>query len=274
MNTTRRRCLQTLPLLAWPAAAPRAAEPLTLALAPFLSPAALLAAYRPLLQHLERQLQRPVEGLTAKDFRTLCDAARRSEHDLVQLPAHLARLAMLDWGWRMVAAPTERVSVLVGVKAAGPVKSPADLRGRAIGMLDPLSLTATVGRRWLQQQGLAGAVEVMSQPSVNSALFALDRDEIAAFVAGDTQLASLPPATPRGERVLATVADIPGPLFLARPALPAATLAAVRSAMLGFKPDPARPATAANSTLQPLPEARLAALDELVAIARQALGAR
>ncbi len=270
----RRRALLALALPATLAAlrpARAAAGPLRITLAPFLSPAALLAAFRPLREHLQRELQRPVEMGTAKDFRTLAEETQRGEHPVVQLPAHLARLAMVDWRHALVAAPAERVTVLVLVKAGGPVRTPADLKGRTVGMLDAMSLTATVGRRWLLEQGLAAETTVQALPSVNSGLFALDRGEVQAVVAGDTQLATLPPNTPRGEAVLAAITDIPAPIYVASPSLPAAELAALRAAMMRFVPDPARPHTAANSALRGIEPERLAQLDGLAAIARQVL---
>ena len=272
-DLSRRDGLLALLALAGMAAAPAraTATPLRLALAPFLSPVALLAAFRRLREHLERSLQRPVEMVTAKDFRTLVEAAQRGDYDVVQLPAHLARLAMLDWRFEQIAAPVEAVAVVVVVKAGGPVRSSADLKGKTVGMLDALSLTATVGRRWLQEQGIASEVNVLALPSVNSGLFALDRGEVAAFVAADTQLASMPAGTPRGEGVLATIGGIPGPVWVARPGLPAIDLATLRAAMMSFTPDPARPVAAANAHLRPLEPSRLAALDPLVAIAREAL---
>lgn len=275
MKPARRRfCIAAGAALALARSHAAEATPLRIALAPFLSPTALLATFRPLREHLQRRLARPVEMLTARDFRTLADDAHRGgEFEAVQLPAHLARLAMLDWRFEPVAAPTERVTVLVVVRGGGAVRAPSDLRGRSIGMLDPLSLTATVGRRWLEEQGLAGQVSVTALPSVNSGLYALMRDEVAALVAADTQLLTLPAGTPRGETVLARLADIPGPLFVASPRLPAAELAALREAMGSFEPDPARPSTAANSRFRPVEAARLAKLDPLVAIARQALAA-
>lgn len=271
MRPPRRRfCIAAAAALALPQGHAADAPALRIALAPFLSPSALLATYRSLREHLERKLARPVEMLTAKDFRTLADDARRgTEFDVVQFPAHLARLAMLDWRFEQVAAPTERVTVLVLVRSSA-VRAPTDLR-RSVGMLDPLSLTATVGRRWLEEQGLADNVSVTAFPSVNSGFYALDRDEVTAFVAADTQLLTLPPGTPRGETVLARLTDIPGPLFVASPRMPAAELAALRDAMGSFEPDPARPATAANSRFRPVEAARLAKLDPLVGIARQAL---
>jgi phosphonate transport system substrate-binding protein len=270
-RTTRRALLLALSALVAPAV--RAAGPLRIALAPFLSPSALLAAHRPLREHLERTLQRPVEMVTAKDFRALMDATRRGDYDVVQLPAHLARLAMVDWRFVQVAGTVQTLDVLVLVKDDGPVRAPADLRGQRVGMLDALSLVSTVGRQWLADQGLTGAVAVLDQPSINSALFALDRGEVAMIIAGRTQLNDLPAATPRGERVLASIGDIPGPVYIARPALPADELAAVRAAMTGFQPDPARPPSAPNSTPRPLGDAALAALDPYAAIARQVLAA-
>jgi phosphonate transport system substrate-binding protein len=271
---TRRALLLALAAAAAVGAPPaRADEPLRVALAPFLSPSALLGVHRPLREHLERSLQRPVEMVTAKDFRALLEAARRGDYDVVQLPAHLARLAMVDWRFEQVAGTVQTLDVLVLVKDDGPVRSPADLRGHRAGMLDALSLTATVGRKWLADQGLTDSVAVLAQPSINSALFALDRGEVAMIVAGRTQLNDLPAATPRGERVLATIGDIPGPVYVAKPALGADELAAVRAAMTSFQPDPTRPSSAPNSTPRRLDDAALAALDPFVAIARRALAA-
>lgn len=270
LRLTRRAALLSLGSAALPL---RAAGPLRIALAPFLSPVALLQAHRPLREHLEHTLQRPVEMVTAKDFRTLLQATRRGEHDVVMLPAHLARLAMLDWQYTQVAGTVQTLDVLVLVRDGGPVHTPADLRGQRAGMLDALSLTATVGRQWLAAQDLAGRVAVVDQPSINSALYALARGEVAMIVAGRTQLNNLPASTPRGERVLATVRDIPGPVYVARPALPEPELAALRAAMLSFQPDTALQPSAANSRPRVLEPAVLAALDPYVEIARRVLGA-
>ena len=236
-----------------------AGPPLRIALAPFLSPTALLTAFRPLREHLERELDRPVEMVTEKDFRSLLEATRNFEHDIVQLPAHLARLAMVDWRYQQVAGTVEALDVLVLVKADGPVREPAALKGQPVGMLDALSLTATVGRRWLQQQGLADDVSVLALPSINSALFALDRGEVAMVVAGATQLVTLPPGTPRSERVLATIGNIPGPIYIARPTVEATELERIRAAMGTFRPDPARPTSAPNSALPNFPNVRASA---------------
>lgn len=274
---SRRRLLRATaavlaaPLLPARGQAPGTPAPLTIGLAPFLSPAALLQAFRGLREHLERALARPVEMVTARDFRTLCEATRAQRHDAVMLPAHLARLAADDWGHHVLAATIDALQVLVLVRRDSPARNPADLRGASVGMLDSLSLTATVGRLWLQEQGLEGSVKVVTVPSINSALFALDRGEVAAVVCGSTQLLNLPPSTPRSERVLATLRDIPGPIYLARKDLPAADRDALRAAMLSFTPDPRQPTTAANAALHVIDPAVWARLEPLAAIARRTL---
>lgn len=278
----RRRLLGAAASLAVPAwiatgtphaAAQASAAPLSLAIAPFLSPTALLGIFRPLREHLERTLARPVEMLTAKDFRSLCEAMRTQQHDAVMAPAHLARLAMLDWRHDPLAATLDSLPVLVVVQRDSPLRSAAELRGANIGMLDPLALTGTVGRQWLSEQGLAETATAVTVPSINSALVSLHRGELAAVVATDSQLRGLSISTPGGERVLATLRDIPGPMYVARAGLPAAQREALRAALIAFVPDPARPITAANAKLHPIDPAALARLDPLAAIARRALAA-
>lgn len=248
-----------------------AGTPLTITLAPFLSPASLLAAFRPLREHLERTLARPVEMRTTRDFRSLCESVRQQEQDAAMLPAHLARLAIADWGHRPLAATIDSLDVVVLVRRDSSAKTPADLRGGTVAMLDPLALTATVGRQWLQDQGLLGAVTVQTAPSINSALFALDRGDAQAVIAGHTQLFGLSVSTPRSDRVLATLRGIPGPIYVARPGLAAADFEALRAAMLSFRHDATREVTAANSSLHAVPAALLDQLEPLAAIARRTL---
>ena len=245
--------------------------PLTLTLSPFLSPASLLAAFRPLREHLERTLARPVEMLSSKDFRSLCESVKDHRQDVAMLPAHLARLAVTDWGHRPLAATIDTLDVVVLVREDSPAGSPADLRGSTVAMLEPLALTATVGRSWLREQGLLEAVTVLTVPSINSALHALDRGDASAVIAGRTQLLGLSVKTPRSERVLATLRGIPGPIYVARPGMAAAEFDTLRAAMLSFRHDASRPVTAANSSLHSVEPALLEQLDALAAIARRTL---
>ncbi len=273
-NHARRRGLAALAAWLGSAGAASADSPLRIGLAPFLSPAALMAAFRPMREHLERSLARPVEMVTAKDFVSLVEATRRGDYDAVLLPAHVARLAVADWRFEPLAHVNQPVSVQVLVRAGGPIKSVPDLRGGRAGMLDALSLTAAVGRQWLQEQGLAASVTVQVLPSINSAMIALDRGDVELVVAGASQLVALPDSTPRTERVLATVREIPGPVYVSHPRLAPAERAALRAALAAFRPDPSRPATTTNALLQPVTAEQLAKLEPFAAQARRALAQR
>lgn len=270
----RRALLGAAAALALPAAPARAqavGAPLSISLAPFLSPNALLVAFRPLREHLERGLSRPVEMVSARDFRSQAEAVRSGQHDAAMMPAHVARLAMLDWKCLPLAATVDSVRLQVLVRSDSPLRQATELRGQRIGMSDALSLTASAARQWLREQGLAGALEIVTMSSMNSALHALERGEVAVVVGAETQLRALPPETPRNFRVLTTAGEIPGPIHVAHPRLPGAQREALRGALLSFVPDPARPLTAANAALHLPDAALLARLDPLAAIARQVL---
>lgn len=273
----RRRALLALTAgLALPAAHAQGQAPLRLGLAPYLSPAALFNTFRPVREHLERVLAQPVELLTARDFVALAAAVRNREYDIALLPAHMARLAVADWGWVPAARTVATTEVQVLVRADGPVREPSDLRGRRVGMLDLHSLTAAVGVQWLraQQPPLADAVEIAALPSINSALHALAIDEVAAVVAAASQLLGLPASTPTHHRPLARLPDIPGPWYVARPGVPAETVARWRDALQAFEPDPQRPSTAANARLTPLTVAETERVELHAAFLRRQLAPR
>lgn len=267
----RRRLLATAAVA--PAAFAQPTPPLRVGIAPFLSPAALLQAFRPLREHLQAALAEPVEAVTARDFAAFAAAVRRTDYDLALLPAHLARVAVADWGWAPLARSLLATEVLVLVREGGPVADAAALRGGSVGMLDLLSLTAAVGTQWLRAEGLADSVQTVALPSINSAMHALARDEVAAVVAATAQLQSLPADTPQALRPIARLADIPGPWHVGRPGADAAQLGRWRDALLAFAPDPRRPASAPNAKLTPLTAADTAAVEPHAAFLRRQLGA-
>jgi len=247
---------------------------LRLGLAPFLSPQALLTAFASLRAHLVRTLGSPVELYTARDFRSLLEGARRGDYEIVLLPGHLAALLALDDGWLPLARTAPVTEVLVLVRADGPVQAAAGLRGRPVGMLDALSLAATVGTAWLRRQSLGPEdTPPLAMTSINSALLALQRDEVAAVVATETQLATMPPSLTAATRVLARLDRIPGPLYMARPGTTPAQRQRWLAAMSTYEPDKARPLTAANSRPSPLTNADLAPLAPYAELARRQLAA-
>mgnify|MGYP005754814161 FL=1 len=270
-----------LALQAWPSLTRAQGSPLRIGLAPYLPAPRLMLQFRPLREHLETHLARPVQFYTARDFRALAEDTRGHAFDAVMLPAHLAALALSDWGYQPLSGTLAATQVLILVRKDGPVHTAADLRGRSIGTLDALSLVASVALRWLGEQGLElgtgpQAVRVSVQPTISSALHALARDEVAAVAAGEAQLRGLSADTPIDHRRLVELRNIPGPVFVAAPTLPLADRRALSSALLAFQPDTNAPSTAANTRHHALDPAALADLQAYVQVARRLMneGAR
>ncbi|MFN3415827.1 MAG: phosphate/phosphite/phosphonate ABC transporter substrate-binding protein [Caldimonas sp.] len=259
---------------ACPAAATPGGPPLRIGLAPYLPAPRLMLLFRPLREHLEAQLARAVQFYTARDFRQLAADTRARVFDAAMLPAHLAALAMSDWGYLPLSGTLAHTQVILLVRKDSPVQTAQDLRGQAIGTLDPLSLVAAVALRWLTEQGLAlgtgaQAVRVAVQPTVSSALHALARGEVAAVAVAEAQLHNLSADTPIDHRRLVELRDIPGPVFVASPTLPDVQRLALVRALLSFQPDPAAALTAANTRHHALEPTALANLQAYVQVARR-----
>jgi phosphonate transport system substrate-binding protein len=226
--------------------------PLTIGLAPFLTTAALLNAFRPLREHLARQLQQPVELYTARDFVDQVRHTRAGAYDISYLPAHIAGLAISDWGFHALAGSLSGTPVLLLVrKGSTTVREPADLRGRKIGTLGQLSLSAATGSLWLQRQQLKPGrdVQLLAQASINTALISLERGDVDAVFATRNQVDMLPAEHFRNHIVLTEAGQVEAPIFVGQPNMSADRAARLRDALLAFVPDPTRPALVGNTRL-------------------------
>lgn len=264
MTARRSFCLAAAGLLAAPAL--RAQTPLQIGLAPFLTPTTMLSAFRPLREHLARQLQLPVELYTARDFVDLVVQTRQRAYELSFLPSHLAGLAISDWGFAPLAGTLGRAPVLLVVRSSNAaLRSPNELRGKRIAALGQLSLSAAVGTLWLRQRKLLPGrdVTLVPQPSINNAMLELARGDVDAVFATRNQIDMLPPDGLASYRVMAEVGELEAPLFIAQPGTGAARLSQLRQALLSFQPDPGLPVSVGNTTLYNIDQTVLGRLDAL-----------
>lgn len=225
---------------------------LTVGVPPFLSAGAVLETVRPMREHLERRLGRPVEVYSARDFRAMYEAARRGDDDLVVLPAHAAAVAIADWQYRPLVSLFDDTTLLVMVRKDGPLRSVADLRGQRIGMLDPVSLSAVSAMQWLRGQQLLPGQDVhpVTLSSISSGLVALERDEIDALMITSVQMSMLRGTPANVMRQLAVGPPLPAPLLLAHGRLPEDQVRLLSQALLDFQPDPQRPGGVFNAPLR------------------------
>lgn len=219
-------------------AQPTGGAPLRVGLVPYLSTRSLIALYQPLREHLERALQRPVRLYTAHDFRTLATHARDGEYDIALLPPHITRVAVADWGQQFVARFAQTSEVQLVTLPTATLELPDGLRGRRIAAIDPLSITTLVLQRWLAERGLTVGrdVDIRYAHSISSGIVALERGDAVALVGAIGQFRDVVDGGTPQIKVVATLAAIATPAFVAHRRVPAAEVARIRQALLEFVP--------------------------------------
>lgn len=220
-----------------PASDLAARTPLRVGIIPYLPPGGVVRSYQPLREHLATRLQRSVQIFTAPDFAALATDAMQGRLDLVSLPVHLARLAAIDWGHRILARTAgPPVPLLLLVREESTIDRPAALRGLRIGVFDPLSVTALKLDTWLQGHGLTPRLDVGIdvRRTVASLLIALERDDVQAAAVTQSVIAHLSPAQRARYRVAFTYGDADRLLWLSPPSLPVTEAERLREALLGF----------------------------------------
>lgn len=219
-------------------AQPSSRQPLRVGLVPYLSTRSLITLYQPLREHLERALQRPAQLYTAQDFRTLVANARNGEYDIALLPPHITRIAVADWGQQFVARFAQTSEVQLVTLPTASLDLPDGLRGRRIAAIDPLSITTLVLRRWLVERGLTVGrdVDIRYAHSISSGVVALERGDAVALVGAIGQFRDVVDGVEGRVKVVATLAAIPTPAFVAHRRVAAAEVVRIRQALLAFVP--------------------------------------
>jgi len=151
---------------------------LKVGLFPNLTPFTLIAVHQPIRLYLEQQLHRPVQLLTAPDFRSFAKRTQNGEYDLVLTAPHLARLAEQDAGYIPVATYDDELRALLLVAKHSPVTRLDQLRGAKVAMPDPMAVVNMLGREMLNKAGVADSEYVLVDAhSHNGAALAVLRGE-------------------------------------------------------------------------------------------------
>lgn len=234
--TRRGLLLASLGSTAATAALPRI--PFNLGLPPYVPPSALMSKSRHLREHLRATLGTEVEMWSARNYLLHLRAIHDVDYDVAMAPAHFARLAQLDWKWQMLAATFGSTPLLALVRRDSPLQNINELADRpvAIGTPDPLSMVTEIARRWLLASRLERATLVML-PTASSAVRALLLDEVSVVMLTQGLINSMATPDPTAMRRLAVLADVPTPLYLARPDMDAELVARWRVALASFHAD-------------------------------------
>ena len=196
-------------------------EPLIIGVFPYLTTRTLVSTYQPLRLYLQRELNRPVEVVTAPDLRQFYRRTTRGDYHLIVTPPHFARLHERES--RLVplfsySKPT--VGLLITRRDSG-IKSAEQLRGHKIAIAEPSALVAIMGATWLHSRGLEPARDYRFRVSGshNSALMSVIGRESAAAVLGGSAFKQVAAKFEDDIAVLATVGEVMGLVALAKRAL-------------------------------------------------------
>ncbi len=277
-----RRALASLVLLsgglaAMPAMALAQRPPLELGLLPHISVRTLVAHYRPMREHLEHALGRPVHLSTAPHWGAFHQRALQYEYDLMVTAIHIARLAQLDRDYRPLVQFMPDIECLLVCAAARPLASVAGLRGHTLVLANPQSLVAVRGRQWLADNGLRQDVDftLMRVPTDDSAGTVLVRGDAIGALVSSGEFRAIPEAVRMQLQVVTRFAQVPGFVVMASPRLAADDLAAARAALLALDARSAEGRAFLQLTglqsIRAVPEGLMASMDPLVAATRELL---
>lgn len=210
--------------------------PLRMAVHPYNSTLALIAAHRPLLQHLENTLQHPIEFYTASSFDAYVAALMAGEYDIAISPPHFALIAIETGHYVPLVHYRAKLEPLLLVPRASPIQGPADFAGKRIAMADKSAFIRLVVIKWLADAGLVAGkgYGIVERPTHSASIMATLRGEADAGLAVAAALNLQPPDVRKLVRPVATGLKFPNLFTLAHRRLGAASIARLKAALQGF----------------------------------------
>lgn len=210
--------------------------PLRMAVHPYNSTLALIAAHRPLVQYLERALRRPIEFYTAASFDAYVAALMAGEYDIAISPPHFAVIAMEKGYYTPLMHYQARLEPLLVVRQDSPLQRPADFVGKRIAMADKSAFIRIIVVKWLADAGLAAGkeYEIIERPTHSASITATLRGEADAGLAVMAALKLQPPDVRKLVRPVATGLKFPNLFTLAHRRLGDPLIVRLQAALRGF----------------------------------------
>lgn len=218
-----------------PAARAAGERPLTVGVVPYLSARTLVQLYKPLQEHLERSLQRPVRLVTAPDYLTFLDKTAKREYDLIATSPAFGRMAQNESGYVPLLRPQNSLEVLLVTLKESSLQDVSGLRGQTIATTDPLATLTLAGVRALRERGLVPGRDVTVRPTNSHAnsLAAMRRGDAVAAISSSTALRQIGAAA-APVRTLAVLSTTTPLLYLTSPSLRAPEVETLRRLMVEF----------------------------------------
>ncbi|MFZ2268046.1 MAG: PhnD/SsuA/transferrin family substrate-binding protein [Azonexus sp.] len=220
-----------------------AGKPLRLGTLPVISIRTAYEIYRPLMEHLEKNLSlAPIQLEVPPHFKGMYQRIQDGGFDLLISPPHIARLAQKKLGWHpLVTFQPEHQSVLLANETDGPANLEA-LRGATIAVLDNSALVAMVMMDALAKKGLLANrdFKVIETRSYESSQIAVKQGVAQAMVFRSQGF--IDPNARHRFKVLFEAGVLPGYVIIAAPGTNKLQLQKLRTQLLAFGKTPeARP---------------------------------
>lgn len=210
--------------------------PLRMGVHPYNSTLALIATHRPLLQHLERGLERPVEFYTAASFDAFVGALMAGEYDIVISPPHFGVLAIEKKQYVPLANYQARLEPFLVVRKNSSFALAADLAGKRIAMADKTAFIRIAMTKLLADAGLVAHrdYQVVERPTHGASILAVVQGDAEAGLAMTTILKLQPQDVQAQIRPILTGQKFPNLFTLAHRRLGEPLLAQIKSLLFGF----------------------------------------
>jgi len=197
-----------------------AQRPLEIGILPYMPTAALIAGHQPLRRHFEETFKRPVVLSTATDFHTFQHRVLSGDFDFTIIGPGPGWQAHIDRKHQVVAVSQRMVRIYILVAKDSPIQSVAELRGKTLATIDPLTVSAQTNMLTLREHKLQpGAdVQLRHEKTPFNAAQAVVLGEVAAAGFPNVAYPNLPAEIRDKLRILHESDGMPGILFMVRPA--------------------------------------------------------
>ncbi|MFN6961690.1 MAG: phosphate/phosphite/phosphonate ABC transporter substrate-binding protein, partial [Rhodocyclaceae bacterium] len=216
-------------------------KPIEFGVVPYLPTARLLSVFEPLRARFEKAFQRRVILSTAPDFKSFQRRALDDAYDLYFIGPGPGWQIHRDRRHLVIAAAKAILRIYLLVAKDGPIREIADLRGKTLATIDPLTVTAQVVVSELQKNGLRPGIEVFLRTEKNpfNAAQAVILGEAAAAACPDVAYPSFPDELRDKLQILYRSEALPNGLLMMNPAAGLLPLEEIRKIVFEFDASPA-----------------------------------
>jgi phosphonate transport system substrate-binding protein len=213
-----------------------AARPIEIGILPYMPTTALLAGHQALRIHFEETFGRQALVSTAPDFQSFQQRVVRGDFDFIIIGPGPGWQAHLDHKHQVVAVSQRMVRIYILVAKDGPIATPANLRGKTLATIDPMTVTSQTTMWLLREHKLVPGsdVRIRHEKSPFNAAQALALGEVAAAGFPNVAYPNLPPEIAAKLRILLESDGMPGVLFMVRPAPDMPGAGAFQAALFRF----------------------------------------